>query len=422
MNSCLTELLSKRASVREYSRKKVSEKLLNSLLESAARTQTMGNLQLYSVLVTRDNSMKEKLTLAHFNQPMVTNCSVVLTICADFNRTTRWCENRNATPGYSNYLSFMNAATDALLYTQTFSCLAEEAGLGVCFLGTTLYNASSICDILKLPRLVVPVATLTVGWPSKMPTISDRLPLASFVHLETYCNYTAEDIDNHYRQRESLPENKHFTEINNKETLAQVFTDIRYTKKDNESMSMSLMDCLVKQGFLKDTSVQDDEFNEMVTRPDVLECDVVRFQNNKEKWVAFVGLRDGRPYEIFTGLMDDDEGILIPKRITKGRIIRAIEPDGSKRYDFQFENRRGFKTTVEGLSGKFNKEYWNYAKLISGVLRYRMPLDNVVRLVASLSLENDSINTWKVGVARALKKYVNDCSVNLPNEDEEPFD
>jgi len=143
-------------------------------------------------------------------------------------------------------------------------------------------------------------------------------------------------------------------------------------------------------------------------RPKVLECDVVRFQNNKDKWVAFVGLLDGYPYEIFTGLQDDEEGIMLPKSVTKGKIIKQVNDDGTKRYDFQFENKRGYKTTVEGLSEKFNPEYWNYAKLISGVLRYRMPIDHVIRLVSSLQLKSESINTWKVGVERALKKYIQD--------------
>ncbi len=143
-------------------------------------------------------------------------------------------------------------------------------------------------------------------------------------------------------------------------------------------------------------------------RPQVLDCDVVRFQNNKEKWVAFVGLLDGYPYEIFTGIQDDDEGIMLPKSVMKGRIIKNVDEEGNKRYDFQFENKKGYKTTVEGLSEKFNKEYWNYAKLISGVLRYRMPLDHVIKLVSSLQLESESINTWKNGVERALKKYITD--------------
>ncbi|WP_077155895.1 adenosylcobalamin-dependent ribonucleoside-diphosphate reductase [Bacteroides bouchesdurhonensis] len=143
-------------------------------------------------------------------------------------------------------------------------------------------------------------------------------------------------------------------------------------------------------------------------RPRILEADVVRFQNNKEKWVAFVGLLDGHPYEIFTGLQDDDEGILLPKSVTSGRIIKNVDEDGNKRYDFQFENKRGYKTTIEGLSEKFNKEYWNYAKLISGVLRYRMPIEQVIKLVGSLQLNSENINTWKNGVERALKKYIQD--------------
>ena len=143
-------------------------------------------------------------------------------------------------------------------------------------------------------------------------------------------------------------------------------------------------------------------------RPQVLECDVVRFQNNREKWVALVGLLNGYPYEIFTGLQDDEEGIMLPKSVTKGKIIKQVNPDGTKRYDFQFENKRGYKTTVEGLSEKFNPEYWNYAKLISGVLRYRMPIDHVIKLISSLQLKSESINTWKSGVERALKKYVTD--------------
>ena len=143
-------------------------------------------------------------------------------------------------------------------------------------------------------------------------------------------------------------------------------------------------------------------------RPRELECDVVRFQNNKDKWVALVGLLDGYPYEIFTGLLDDEEGIFLPKSVSKGKIVKQVNPDGTKRYDFQFENTRGYKITVEGLSEKFNPEYWNYAKLISGVLRYRMPIDHVIKLVSSLQLQSENINTWKVGVVRALKKYLGD--------------
>ncbi len=141
-------------------------------------------------------------------------------------------------------------------------------------------------------------------------------------------------------------------------------------------------------------------------RPKELECDVVRYQNNKEKWVALVGLLNGHPYEIFTGLQDEDEGIMLPKSVTKGKIIKTVLPEGQKRYDFQFVNKRGYKITVEGLSEKFNPEYWNYAKLISGVLRYRMPVAHVIKLVNQLQLTSETLNTWRVGVERALKKYL----------------
>lgn len=246
----LLDVMKTRRSVRKYSDKEVSEQLLNQLLEAASRTQTMGNLQLYSVVVTRSAEMKEKLSPAHFNQPMVKGAPVVLTICADSNRTTEWCRNRKAEPGYDNMLSFINAASDALLYAQTFSCLAEEAGLGICYLGTTVYMPGMIIDALQLPKLVMPVATLTVGWPDEKPALSDRLPLASFIHAESYKEYSPADIDAYYTEKENLPENKKFVEINKKETLAQIFTDIRYTKRDNEALSTAFMETLKKQGFL----------------------------------------------------------------------------------------------------------------------------------------------------------------------------
>lgn len=239
-----------RKTIRKYARKEVSEQLLNRLLETAERTPTMGNLQLYSVVVTRSKEMKERLSPAHFNQPMVVEAPVVLTICADFRRTTSWAEQRKATPGYDNFLSFMNAATDALLYTQTFCNLAEAEGLGTCFLGTTLYMPQMIIDILQLPRLVFPVATITLGWPDENPALTDRLPLHAIVHQETFKDYTSDCINDIYHEKETLPENKHFVEINHKETLAQVFTDLRYTKKDNEEMSKGFMEALKKQGFL----------------------------------------------------------------------------------------------------------------------------------------------------------------------------
>ena len=239
-----------RTSIRKYSSREVSDELLNRLLEEAERTPTMGNLQLYSVVITRSEEGKKALAPAHFNQPMVTGAPVVLTICADYRRTTLWSENRKAHPGYDNILSFMNAATDALLFTQTFCNLAEEEGLGTCFLGTTVYMPKMIIDTLKLPKLVMPVATITLGWPDEQPALSERLPLRSIIHQETFEDYTPEKIDDFYAEKENLEVNKEFVRINHVETLAQVFTDIRYTKKDCETMSKGLLDALKNQGFL----------------------------------------------------------------------------------------------------------------------------------------------------------------------------
>lgn len=241
--------LENRRSIRKYANRDISEVLLNSLLAKAERTQTMGNLQLYSVVVTRDPQMKEKLAPAHFNQPMVTSAPVVLTFCADFRRTSQWAENRQAIPGYDNFLSFINATTDTLLYTQTFCNLAEEEGLGYCYLGTTVYMPQLIIDILKLPKLVMPIATITLGWPDENPPLSDRLPLRAIVHHETFRDYTPKLIDDYYQEKESLPLNQEFVQVNGKDTLAQVFTDIRYTKKDNEAMSAGFLETLRKQGF-----------------------------------------------------------------------------------------------------------------------------------------------------------------------------
>ncbi len=242
--------LTTRRTIRQYSNREVSQELLNRLMTEASRTQTMGNLQLYSVVVTRSAEKKQQLAPAHFNQPMVTKAPVVLTVCADFNRTSVWARNRKAVPGYDNFLSFVNAGIDALLFTQTLCNLMDEEGLGYCYLGTTVYMPQMIIDTLHLPQLVMPVATITVGWPAEEPPLSDRLPLESFVHNETYKDYTTQDIDTYYQYKEQLVENRHFCDINKKETLAQIFTDIRYTKKDNEAMSAGLLEVLKHQGFL----------------------------------------------------------------------------------------------------------------------------------------------------------------------------
>ena len=244
------DTINSRRTIRRYSQEDVSDDLLRELLSVAERTPTMGNLQLYSVVITRSLEMKKKIAPAHFNQPMVTEAPVVLTFCADYRRTTSWATQRKGTPSYDNFLSFLNAATDALLYCQTFCNLAEERGLGTCFLGTTIYSPKALIEALELPRLVMPVATITLGWAAETPEQTDRLPLKSIIHNETYNDYTPERIDEFYMQKENFKENKDFVELNKKETLAQVYTDIRYTKKENEAMSVGLLEALRQQGFL----------------------------------------------------------------------------------------------------------------------------------------------------------------------------
>ncbi|MCQ2237663.1 MAG: nitroreductase family protein [Bacteroidaceae bacterium] len=244
------ESVKNRVSIRKYSEKNISDELLTQLLEEAERTPTMGNLQLYSVVVTRSEEGKKKLSPLHFNQPMVMNAPVVLTFCADFRRTTQWCKYRKADPGYDNLLSFLNAASDTLLYVQNFCTLAEAEGLGTCYLGTTIYTSEAIIDTLGLPELVFPVATITLGFPAETPAQSDRLPIRAIMHNEMYTDYDEKAIDDLYALKEALPENKHFVVINAKETLAQIFTDIRYTRKDNEAISENLLRALKKQKFL----------------------------------------------------------------------------------------------------------------------------------------------------------------------------
>ena len=239
-----------RRSIRKYSDKTIDDRLLRQLLTSAEQTQTMGNLQLYSVIITRDKSKKAALAPAHFNQPMATEAPVVLTFCADYNRSTQWCMQRRATPGYDNFLSFLNAAIDTLLYCQTFCNMAEQQGLGLCFLGTTIYNPQQIIDTLRLPRLVMPIATITLGWPDEEGSVSDRLPINAIIHNEEYQAYSPEDINRYYTPKEQLPENKRFVEINNMQTLAQVYTDLRYKPDDCRAMSKVLLNTLRNQGFL----------------------------------------------------------------------------------------------------------------------------------------------------------------------------
>ena len=242
----MIDTVKNRRTIRKYLQKDISSDLLNDLLETSFRASTMGGMQLYSVVITRNAEMKEKLSPAHFNQPMVKGAPVVLTFCADFRRFSKWCEQRNAVPGYNNLMSFMNAAMDTLLVAQTFCTLAEEAGLGICYLGTTTYNPQMVIDALQLPELVFPITTVTVGYPDGIPAQVDRLPLEATVHEEYYHDYSKADIDKLYAYKESLQ----FVKENRKETLAQVFTDVRYTKKDNEFMSDNLLKVLHQQGFM----------------------------------------------------------------------------------------------------------------------------------------------------------------------------
>ena len=243
------ELLRNRRTIRRYSDAPVSDELLNELLEVAFRAPTTGGMQLYSVVVTRSDEMKSRLAPTHFNQPTVKAAPVVLTFCADFNRFVKWCEASHAQPGYDNYTSFTTAMIDTLLVAQQFNTAAEARGLGCCYLGTTTYNAPQIAEILHLPRLVVPVTTLTVGFPDGMPEQVERLPIEACIHREQYQDYSSERIQSLYAAKEALPVNRRFVEENGKETLAQVFTDVRYTRKDNEHFSRIWADFIASPGF-----------------------------------------------------------------------------------------------------------------------------------------------------------------------------
>lgn len=247
----MLDLLNQHRTIRKYTDKLIEPELLNTLLETACRASNTGNMQTYSVIVTTDSGIKEQLSPAHFNQPMVKQAPVVLTFCADYNRFSAWCEQRQAEPGYANFQSFMATAIDALLVAQTFCIAAESVGLGICYLGTTTYNAQEIIEALKLPKLVVPVTTITLGYPADIPEQTDRLPLKAVIHQETYNEFNSEEIDSIYAEKESSDFYKQFVAENKKETLAQVFTDIRYTKKNNEFFSDKFMAALKMQGFLK---------------------------------------------------------------------------------------------------------------------------------------------------------------------------
>jgi nitroreductase len=245
----MIETIFNHRSIRSYKDTILEKPLLKELLTAASRASTTGNMQVYSIVVTTEKEQKEKLWEAHFRQNMVLQAPVILTFCADFNRFNKWCRQRRAEPGYDNFLSFLTAATDALLAAQNAALAAEEQGLGICYLGTTLYNADKIIEILDLPPDVVPITTLVVGYPDESPGLTDRLPLEGIVHYEKYKDYTTEDIDTIYAEKDSSALTLQLLKENNLETLAQVFTQKRYTKKDNEEISQKLLEAIRKQGF-----------------------------------------------------------------------------------------------------------------------------------------------------------------------------
>lgn len=246
----MIECMKNRRTIRKYTDQDIPDTLLNELLAVAARASNTGNMQLYSVVVTRDEANKAKLAPAHFNQPMITKAPVVLTFCADANRFVKWAALRDAVAGFDNLQTFMASTIDAMLFAQSFCNAAEEAGLGICYLGTTTYNAGPIIQALSLPRLVIPIVTVTVGYPDGMPEQVERLPLAAIIHQERYTDYTPASIDALYHDKEALEVNKQFVAENRKETLAQVFTDVRYTKANNEHFSIAFLQVLKDQGFM----------------------------------------------------------------------------------------------------------------------------------------------------------------------------
>ncbi|MBN1145450.1 MAG: nitroreductase family protein [Bacteroidales bacterium] len=240
-------------SIRNYKEDPVPDSVLQEILTAATRASTTGNMQVYSIVVTTETPVKEMLWEAHFRQNMVKQAPLVLTFCADFNRFNKWCRLRKADPGYDNFLSFMTAAIDALLASQNCALAAESHGLGICYLGTTTYNADKIIDVLNLPEAVVPVTTLVIGYPAESPELTDRLPVDAVVHHEKYHDYTPRDIDRLYAEKESLELTSQLLEVNQLETLAQIFTRKRYTRKDSVLFSKKYLEVIEKQGFMNNS-------------------------------------------------------------------------------------------------------------------------------------------------------------------------
>ncbi len=243
------ELLNNHVTIRKFSDKSIEPVLLNEILYSGTRASTTGNMQTYSVIVTREEERRRRLAPYHFNQPVVTSAPVLMTFAADFNRFSKWCRMNKAEPGYANFLSFFTAAIDALLVAQNVCIAAENRGIGICYLGTTTYNAEEIIRELNMPQLTFPVTTVAMGYPDEQPELTDRLPMEGIVHDESYSDYTEEKIRDLYAYKENLEEMKRFVKENNKETLAQVYTDVRYKKADNEFFSEKMLNTIRKQGF-----------------------------------------------------------------------------------------------------------------------------------------------------------------------------
>lgn len=245
IDTTINNYFTTRRSIRKYSDTDISDAQIKAMIEAAAHAPTCGNMQLYSVVVTRDKAVREALAPAHFSQP-ATKAPVILTFCADFNRFVKWCELRNAAPGYDNLESLVTAVIDTMCFAQQFCTIAEQAGMGTCMLGTTTYNAPQIAETLHLPKRVVPVITVTLGYPAEKGEDVGRLPVEAVMHADTYHDYTADDIDRLYAEKEARDDSKHFVSENQKETLAQVFTDVRYTRAANEYFSAVLAQFLGK--------------------------------------------------------------------------------------------------------------------------------------------------------------------------------
>ena len=246
----MLETILNHKTIRNYKTDAIDKKMLDKILEAGSRASTTGNMQVYSIVVTTDEKIKEKLWSAHFKQDMVKQAPVIMTFCADFNRFNKWCSQRNANPGYDNFLSFYTASIDALLVAQNVAIAAEDFGLGICYLGTTTYMADSIIKTLNLPKGVVPVTTLVVGYPNEEPGLTDRLPMEGIVHYEKYNDFNEATINEVYAEKEASDLTKELIEINKTENLAQIFTDKRYTKKDNVAFSKSFLEVIEKQGYM----------------------------------------------------------------------------------------------------------------------------------------------------------------------------